>query len=159
MTSRRLLLAAFLTFITVRPADGWADPALPLVPGSFEGAALLARLRRGGLVLFFRHADTAGEPCDRSFRVSDRPGRRNISPARRRQAAEIGARLAALGIPVGFPVLAGPVFLARDTAELAFGAAQISVTDGLLSDDYAGSRLGWVQESIGASSPHQCPIG
>jgi len=41
-------------------------------------------------------------------------------------------------------VLTGPVFRARDTAELAFGADRVEVTDSLLADDYAGSRLNWV---------------
>jgi hypothetical protein len=49
-----------------------------------------------------------------------------------------------LGIPVAEPVLAGPVFRARDTAELAFGTARVAVTDSLLADDYAGGRLDWV---------------
>ena len=105
------------------------------------GVALVARLRAGGLVLFFRHADTIGEPCDRSFRLGDRAGQRNISPAGRVQAARIGERIAALGIPVATPVLAGPVYRARDTAEIAFGAEHVAVTDGLLADDYAGGRL------------------
>jgi broad specificity phosphatase PhoE len=73
----------------------------------------------GGLVLFFRHADTAGEACDRSFRIGDRAGQRNISPRGREQARALGARIAALGIPIALPVLAGPVFRARDTAEIA----------------------------------------
>lgn len=145
MTSRRrLLAAAFIARVAARPGTAWADTAALLEPASPEGTALVARLRRGGLVIFLRHADTAGEPCDRSFRIGDRAGQRNISPAGRRQAAEIGARLAALGIPVGLPVLASPVFRARDTAELAFGAEQLSVADGLIADDYAGSRLDWV---------------
>jgi len=109
-----------------------------------EGAALVARLRAGGLVLFFRHADTRGEPCDRSFRVGDRAGQRNISPEGIAQSRRIGERLAALGIPVARPVLAGPVYRARDTAEHAFGAAQVSVTDSLLADDFSGPRLPWV---------------
>lgn len=116
----------------------------PVEPESAAGAALLARLRRGGLVLFFRHADTQGEPCDRSFRVGDRDGQRNISPAGRAQAARIGERLRGLGVPVAPPVLAGPVFRARDTAEHAFGAANVAVTDSLLADDFSGPRLPWV---------------
>ena len=127
-----------------------AGPALAqarLVPWaveSSEAAPLLARLRQGGLVLFFRHADTRGENCDHSFRLGDRPGQRNLSPQGRAQSAETGQRLAELGIPVTRPVLAGPVFRARDTAELAFGAEQVVVTDSLLADDYAGGRLAWV---------------
>ena len=128
----------------------FAPPALAqtrleaVTPESEPGRALVARLRRGGLVLFFRHADTRGEPCDRSFRVGDRPGQRNISEAGRAQARRVGERIRDLGIPVALPVLAGPVFRARDTAEEAFGAGNVFVTDGLLADDYAGDRLGWV---------------
>jgi len=135
---RRSLLLALLA---ASPAAAQAR-LVPHPAGSPEGAALVARLRQGGLVMFFRHADTRGENCDRSYRIGDRPGQRNLSPEGRAQAARIGPRLAELGIPVARPVLAGPVFRARDTAELAFGTAEI--TDSLLADDYAGGRLGWV---------------
>ncbi len=114
---------------------GWDAP---------EAAPLIARLRAGGLVLFFRHADTMGENCDISFRVGDRAGQRNIAPRGRVQSAEIARRMAALNIPVALPVLAGPVYRARDTAEHMVGAAHVVVTDSLLADDYAGPRLGWV---------------
>ncbi len=111
-----------------------------LAPATAEepaGRALVARLRAGGLVLFFRHADTIGEPCDRSFAVGDRAGQRNLSAAGRALAARIGERLREFGIPVLPPVLAGPVFRARDTAEIAFGAGRVEVTEALLADDYA----------------------
>lgn len=117
---------------------------VPLPADHPGGAALVARLRQGGLVLFFRHADTRGEPCDRSFRVGDRPGQRNISPAGIAQSRRIGERLRELGIPVELPVLAGPVYRARDTAEHAFGAAHLTITDSLLADDFSGPRLDWV---------------
>ncbi|MEI6162420.1 MAG: histidine phosphatase family protein [Roseococcus sp.] len=118
--------------------------AQSLVPGDVGASPLLARLRAGGLVLFFRHADTQGEPCDRSFRVGDRAGQRNISPRGRAQSRRIAARMAELGIPVQFPVLAGPVYRARDTAEEAWGAARVEVTESLLADDFSGPRLDWV---------------
>ena len=59
MTPRRLLLTAIVALVVVQANVGWADTAPPLDPASSEGAALVARLRRGGLVLFLRHADTA----------------------------------------------------------------------------------------------------
>jgi phosphohistidine phosphatase SixA len=117
---------------------------VPVTPEQPEGAALVARLRQGGLVLYVRHADTRGEPCDSSYRIGDRAGQRNISPLGVEQSRRIGQRLRALGIPVAKPVLAGPVYRARDTAEHAFGAAEVVVTDSLLADDYAGGRLSWV---------------
>jgi phosphohistidine phosphatase SixA len=140
MIIRRALVFAALS----APHAANAQRMAAVAAESPAGAALVARLRAGGLVLFFRHADTRGEPCDRSFRIGDRAGQRNISPAGRAQSVAIGARLAALGIPIAEPVLAGPVFRARDTAEAAFGAARVVVTDSLLADDYAGARLAWV---------------
>jgi phosphohistidine phosphatase SixA len=118
--------------------------AQPIVPVAVEASPLLARVRAGGLVLFFRHADTAGEPCDRSYRAEDRAGQRNLSPRGREQAQRIGQRFTELGIPVQFPVQAGPVYRARDTAEEAWGPTRVQVTDSLLADDYAGARLDWV---------------
>lgn len=137
---RVLILCAVLAL----PSAAMAERLRPVVPESAEGAALVAALRGGGHVLFFRHADTRGENCDITYRVGDRAGQRNISPTGRAQAARIGERLAALGVPVAFPVLAGPVYRARDTAEHAFGAARVRVTDSLLADDFSGPRLEWV---------------
>ncbi|WP_299819773.1 histidine phosphatase family protein [uncultured Jannaschia sp.] len=139
----------FLTCLAALAASGAPDgPAAALQPVSAvgldtpEGTALLERIRRGGTVMFIRHADTAGEPCDAYGDA--REDQRNVSPAGREQAVTLGARIEALGIPVAKPVLAGPVFRARDTAELAFGVDGVRVTDSLLADDYAGGRLDWV---------------
>lgn len=132
-----LLLALLFSLIST------AALANAVTPDDPRGGALVDALRGGGHVLFFRHADTAGMPCDRSFRVGDRDGQRNISARGREQSARIGTELTRLGIPVATPVLAGPVFRARDTAELAF-PGKVEVTDSLLADDYAGGRLDWV---------------
>jgi phosphohistidine phosphatase SixA len=140
MWRRRGILAG----LVLAPAAARAERLRSVPFDSPEGAALVALLRQGGQVLFFRHADTRGENCDITFRVGDRAGQRNISLAGRAQAARIGARLAELRIPVERPVLAGPVYRARDTAEHAFGAGQVVVTDSLLADDFSGARLDWV---------------
>lgn len=137
---RVLILCAVLAL----PSAAMAERLRAVVPESAEGVALVAALRGGGHVLFFRHADTRGENCDITYRVGDRAGQRNISPMGRAQSVRIGERLAALGVPVELPVLAGPVYRARDTAEHAFGAARVRVTDSLLADDFSGPRLDWV---------------
>jgi phosphohistidine phosphatase SixA len=136
----------FVCWLALLVVAGFVPRASAAAVGADEpaGRALVQRLHRGGLVLFFRHADTRGMPCDSTFRVGDRDGQRNLSDDGRAQSRMIGARLDALGIPLLRPVLAGPVFRARDTAELAFGAASVRVTDSLLADDYADGRLGWV---------------
>lgn len=147
MPSRRALLSLPLAALLASPRSGAAQGVERLravTADSPEGSALVERLRAGGLVLFFRHADTRGQPCDRGFRIGNRAGQRNISPEGRAQSAAIGRELERLGIPVALPVLAGPVYRARDTAEYAFGAEHVTVTDSLLADDYAGGRLSWV---------------
>ncbi|BBK29449.1 phosphohistidine phosphatase SixA [Stella humosa] len=137
---RRLLLAA-LMLATMPAAPAGAAGLRAAVVGTPEGDALVARLRAGGLVLFFRHADTIGMPCDRSFRIGDRDGQRNISTRGQEQARRIGTVLRDLAVPLARPILAGPVFRARDTAEIAFGDDHVQVTDDLLADDYAGGKL------------------
>jgi phosphohistidine phosphatase SixA len=141
---RRALLGALPWVALVAPPARAQQRLVPARPEDEAGMAMVEALRRGGLVMFFRHADTRGEPCDRSFRVGDRAGQRNIGPGGRAQAARIGLRLEELGIPIARPVLAGPVFRARDTAGLAFGMEHVTVTDSLLADDYSGPRLAWV---------------
>jgi Histidine phosphatase superfamily (branch 1) len=136
------LLGAVLALTGICPAG--SQSLSPIMVQEPEGRALVERLRRGGLVLFFRHADTTGMPCDSSYRIGDRAGQRNLSPVGWEQARRIGEVLRTLGIPVADPVLAGPVFRARDTAEIAFGPERVRVTDSLLADDYAGGRLQWV---------------
>ncbi len=137
MLRRRLALACLL--LPALPAGAQQQRFVPQPLA--ESPALLGRLRQGGLVLFFRHADTSGEPCDRSFRLGDRDGQRNLSQVGRQQARRIGAALAEAKIPIADPILAGPVFRARDTAELAFGARRVMVTEALLADDYSAGRL------------------
>jgi len=138
---------AFACAAGLANAQSGSRPSAPIVPvtsDSDAGMALVERLREGGLVMYFRHADTTGTTCDRSYRIGDRAGQRNISADGREQSRRIGEAMRALEIPVHWPALAGPVFRARDTAELAFGIERVEVTDSLLADDYAGARLGWV---------------
>jgi phosphohistidine phosphatase SixA len=143
-TTHNLLGFLFALAVTVLFAQGVSAQQMDraMSPTSPEGAALLERLRQGGTVMFIRHADTSGQRCDTYS--NEREGQRNISPAGRDQAVALGKRIATLDIPVAEPILAGPVFRARDTAELAFGADRVSVTDSLLADDYAGGQLKWV---------------
>ncbi len=138
------LLVGLAALATTQPGAGQRTQIAPFGPDTPGGAALVERLREGGLVMYFRHADTTGTTCDRTYRIGDRAGQRNISEDGREQSRRIGAVMQALEIPIHYPVLTGPVFRARDTAELAFGVDRVEVTDSLLADDYAGSRLSWV---------------
>jgi phosphohistidine phosphatase SixA len=95
--------------------------------------ALLGALRGGGVVVVLRHAITDRGQQDRGD-LSDRAAQRNLSAAGRAQARDIGRAMAGLGVKLG-QVLTSPVFRARDTAELAFGARAV-VEPMLTADDY-----------------------
>jgi hypothetical protein len=91
-------------------------------PGTiFPESDLIDALRRGGCVIYFRHAATNPEQADT---IDPRLGRceaqRNLSPDGRRMAAEIGGAFKTLRIPVG-KVVSSPYCRTVDTAMLAFG--------------------------------------
>lgn len=121
MTRRSLLALPFL-----------AAPALAQPFAFLDLPAALALLRPGGLNLYLRHAITDRSQAD-TGRLEDRSGQRNLSPAGIRQARALGEGFRRHGIPVA-EVLSSPVFRARDTAELAFGAARVERD--LVADDY-----------------------
>jgi phosphohistidine phosphatase SixA len=124
MIHRRLVLAAF------------AGLALP----ARADAPLIGALRAGGCVVYMRHAITDRSQIDTGD-LSRREGQRNLSASGRAQAEAVGRAIVRLGIPIG-AVLTSPVFRARDTAELAFGAARTRIDEVLTADDYThDSRL------------------
>lgn len=95
-------------------------------PQSLSGAELLAALRGGGYILYFRHADTDFRQKDTNMRsVDDCANQRNLTDRGRDHARAIGEALRALRIPIG-PVLASPLCRTVETAVLAFGHAERS---------------------------------
>ncbi len=104
------------------PARGRsATPVKPLAP-----AELLAQLRKGGHVLYFRHTATDMSRDDtRATGDEDCDHQRPLTDAGRAQARDIGAAFKALDIPVS-RVLASPRCRTRETAMLAFGKAENS---------------------------------
>lgn len=109
------------------------------------GEELLERLRAGGAVIVFRHAATdRTDDDDPRVDLGDCSTQRNLTDDGRADARRIGGAFRALRIPVG-SVWASPYCRARDTAELAFGRAE--VIDGLerlypVLDEAADRRLG-----------------
>lgn len=127
--SRRLLLLA------VTAALGSSLPA----SAQSQAEVLIAAMQDGGKVIYLRHAATNQQEID-TGRLGDRRGQRNLSAAGIQQAKEFGRAFRELRIPLG-DILASPVFRARDTAELAFGADRITVTLDLVADEYAGQQF------------------
>lgn len=81
--------------------------------------ALLAQLRSGGLVLYFRHFDTEGTDAA-TVDPRDCATQRNLSEAGRTNAREVGRLLRDLRIPVG-TVLSGEYCRNQESAVLLAG--------------------------------------
>lgn len=96
--------------------------ALPAKP--IPGAELLAELRKGGYVIYFRHTSTDFSRDDaRSKSDEDCDNQRPLTDKGRAEARDIGAAFRDLKIPVG-QVLASPRCRTMETAMLAFGRAE-----------------------------------
>ncbi len=97
--------------------------ALPARPVS--GTDLLAELRKGGYVIYFRHTSTDMSQDDtRSRRDDDCDNQRPLTDRGRDEARQIGAAFRELKIPVE-RVLASPRCRTMETAMLAFGKAEM----------------------------------
>lgn len=117
-----LVLAACVAAIALPAA---AQPA-PTPPSQLKGPALVAALRDGGYVLYFRHTATDfSQSDDRMTDHEDCALQRNLIDRGRTDARAIGAAIRALGIPIG-EVLASPFCRTIETAQLIFGRATAS---------------------------------
>ena len=118
------LLVGVLALTFAAPAAALAQKSAHPALG---GADLLAALHAGGLVLYFRHADTDWKQNDtRGMRLEDCAAQRNLSDRGRENARAVGAAIRALAIPIG-SVLASPLCRTVETAMLAFGVAEKSM--------------------------------
>jgi phosphohistidine phosphatase SixA len=96
------------------------------VPDWRQVPDLAARLKRGGMVVYFRHAATDREQKDqRPVDIADCAKQRNLSEKGRRQSQAIGEAFRAMAIRVG-PVVTSPFCRTVDTARLAFGNVEKS---------------------------------
>jgi hypothetical protein len=106
------------------PAPAAGRSALPAAP--LAGRALLAELRKGGYVIYFRHTSTDFSRDDsRSRSDEDCANQRPLTDPGREEARQIGAAFRELHVPVA-RVLASPRCRTMETATLAFGRAERS---------------------------------
>jgi phosphohistidine phosphatase SixA len=145
---RRLILAAPALLLAARRASAATAQGA-------EAAALVAALRAGGVVAVMRHGITDRSQVDTGD-LGNRAGQRNLSAEGRAQSLRTGRAVAVLGIPLG-QVLTSPVFRARDTADLAFGALAV-IEPNLTADDYTPDaallreRIAWLGARSGRPS-------
>jgi len=140
MLQRRLLLGAAL-------ASPWARAA-------GEDAETL--LRRGGVVIAFRHALAPGTFDPPGFRVGDCSTQRNLNDEGRAQARRIGEWFAQRSLKPE-RVLSSPWCRCVDTATLAFGAPQVDATLGSprgYSEATNAESLRTLRRSLAAASAH-----
>ncbi len=87
-------------------------------------ADVVAELKRGGYVIYFRHTSTDFSQNDtQSKGYDDCAHQRNLTDHGRAQAREIGAAIRALKLPVE-KVVASPMCRTMETARLIFGKAE-----------------------------------
>jgi phosphohistidine phosphatase SixA len=121
----RLIAALAVCAILCGILPASAQPAAS-APPELKGAALVAALRGGGYVLYFRHAATDfGQNDERMTGYEDCATQRNLTDKGRDDARAIGADIRTLGIPIG-EVLASPFCRTMETAQLIFGRATAS---------------------------------
>jgi phosphohistidine phosphatase SixA len=111
----------------VLPAQEGVPPAPPgriSSPAAIPNAELLALLRKGGLVIYFRHTSTDFSRDDSKSRGDDDcANQRPLTDRGREEARAIGAAMRELGIPTG-KILASPRCRTVETAGLAFGGGE-----------------------------------
>jgi hypothetical protein len=132
------LLLCFTSFTYAQPSS--------LPARHISGSETLARLKQGGLVLYFRHTSTDfGQNDEQMTNYEDCSHQRNLTDKGRTEAKAIGAAIRHLDIPIA-SVIASPFCRTLETARLAFGAATPSLdarggpAQTANSDRYAGLR-------------------
>lgn len=116
-------------------------------PETLSGRPLLAALKAGGLVVYFRHTTTDfGQNDEQMTGYEDCSRQRNLTDRGRDEARAIGAAIKRLSLPIG-EVLASPFCRTLETARLIFGHATVSLAvrggpaAGVAADRYADLRL------------------
>jgi len=122
----RLLAAVAVLATGTMPVLGQtaATSAVSASTASPLGAAqLLAALRTGGYIVYFRHASTDfGANDDAMTTFEDCTKQRNLTDQGRDEARAAGAAIASLNVPIS-GVLASPYCRTMETARLMFGRA------------------------------------
>lgn len=116
----RNLLAGLTALLWLAGACAAApDAGTPDSGNAKSGAALVSALRQGGLVIYFRHADTGPAYQEQGVDLMRCDTQRNLNDKGRVEAEQIGGQFRRLGIPIG-EVLSSEFCRCRETAELAF---------------------------------------
>jgi phosphohistidine phosphatase SixA len=97
-----------------------AQPGVPDAQHALAGESLVAALQRGGLVIYFRHADTGPAYLEQGVDLARCETQRNLNDDGRAESRVMGEQFRRLRIPVG-EVRSSEFCRCRETAQLAFG--------------------------------------
>lgn len=145
----RHFVVALLLFTSILARAG--DPSAGKIVHPLAPAPLLALLRSGGNVIYFRHAATLVSAQHHTNHLRFCSTQRNLSEGGRAQARAIGEAFRRLGIGVD-KVLASPYCRTMDTGRLAFGRVESSMDLFALGQpDHPEdrSRAEWLRRRLG----------
>src|SRR5712691_11821792 len=125
MNRIRFVFALAALLLWAPPWSQTAEPQRSSLPSrELPSAELLAELRKGGYILYFRHAATDFSQNDERMKsYEDCAGQRNLIDKGRADARAVGAAIRELRISVE-RVLASPFCRTVETAQLIFGRAE-----------------------------------
>ena len=107
----------FISSFFFQSSEGNADTS----KNDLSKEALIKRMQKGGMVLYFRHASTENDYADQvNANVNDGSTQRVLSEKGWHEAVHIGNAIRFYNIPVG-KVISSEYFRAWQTAWLAFG--------------------------------------
>jgi len=116
----------FTALLALVAGVSWAVPVAAAAAKLPDLTSVLGELRKGGYVIYFRHAPTEVEgPGDEGSDLAKCETQRNLTPEGRRQSTQTGNAFRTLRIPVG-TVTSSRVCRCTDTANLAFGHFTVS---------------------------------
>lgn len=89
--------------------------------------SLLDSLRKGGYILYTRHGEANIGEDQPNLNFQNCLTQRNLSDAGRSQAVYYGNILRKLQIPISYPIITSPFCRNIETAQLAFGSANVQI--------------------------------
>jgi len=101
-------------------------PSVVHAQKELSDAELISALKKGGHVIYIRHATTDVSKTDQNREdLSDWSKQRNLSDKGRKESVAIGLAFRAMAVPVA-DIIASPYCRCIETGKLAFGKVQIS---------------------------------
>jgi phosphohistidine phosphatase SixA len=121
----------------------------PAFQDKLSGAALVNALKKGGYIIYFRHAQTEKDYADQiNAQIGDCSTQRMLSAAGWEQARSIGAAFTALAIPVG-QVYSSEYCRAWQTADLAFGRHEADARLNFLPfEEYTDAQVAQMRTNV-----------